>query len=128
MRCPQYGRYQPEKRASGAPRAIAGHAKGNGTITVEPQAPYRPITLATFRIDPKTGEPRGIGEGLKGMPRAQRQAIKARRAALTMHKAYGVQHAQAEAVRVLASGDQPREPYKSRDDRHRWYAWKGIKP
>jgi hypothetical protein len=124
MRCPQFGRFKPEKRAVGAPRAVVSHAAGKGAITVEPQAAFKPLTLATFRVDPKTGLPRGLGEGLKGMPKAQRDAIKARRAALVMNSDHARQHAMP--VLHLSSGDQKRDRYKSRDDRHRHYAWKRI--
>lgn len=117
MRCPQYARYKPQKRASGALKGIGGHMAGKGTVTVT--AEFVAITLPTFRQ-------RDLGAGLKGMPKAQRDAIKARRAGLTMTKPVTAQA--AEPPRTLCNGVQKREGYKSRDDRHRHYAWKGITP
>lgn len=122
MRCPQYARFKPQKRTSGAPRGNAGHAKGAGTLTIKPD--FVPITLATFRVMPNGSCP-SLGMGLKGVPKALRAGIKARRAALTMTLP---RDAQKGEVRVLADGNVKRDGYKSRDDRHRHYAWKGIKP
>lgn len=117
MRCPQYARFKPAKRAVGAPCGNAPHTTGKGTVSVVTD--FVPIKMATFRQ-------RDLGAGLKGMPRAQAAVIKARRAALTMTLPKGGQR--GEAPRVLHTGKVKRDGYLSHDDRHRHYAWKSIKP